>query len=162
MSTKQYVAKRAILDALEEHARTGLLSKMGEDGGRLQVKRDARPRDMERRCLYAGGTRAERPPEELIEDGNAVVAKELAYSTWFIRIVGDADEGELGKEVEEIERVAEEIGRIFEDLIAQNPGIAGPLTRSYISAVQGDHDWPEDVINVAILMYEVRTESYVQ
>jgi len=161
MPTIQYVAKRAILDLVEEAARTGLLSKLGHDDGPLQIKRDARPSDMESRCLYAGGTHEERPPEGLIEDGESQAQQVSAYSSWFIRVRGTTDEGEPGHEVETLERICEQIGAVFESIIADNTRVAGPRTDSYIADSQADHDW-EDVSNVALLTYVVRTDAIVQ
>ena len=161
MTTIQYEAKRRILDLVTESARTGLLSKLGADGGPLQVKRDARPSDMEERCVYAGGTREERPPEGLIEDGESQAQQVAAYSSWFIRVRGTTDIGEPGFEVETLERMCEEIGTVFESIIADNTRVAGPRTATYVTASQADHDW-EDVSNVALLMYEVRTDAIVQ
>ena len=162
MSTVQYEAKRRILDLVEESARSGMLSKLGADGRGVQVKRDARPSDMEDRCIYAGGTREERPPEGLMEDGQSFVQQVAAYSSWFIRVRGETDAGsEPGKEIETLERIAEEIGAVFENIISENTQLAGPRTDTYVSAVQADHDW-EDVTNGVILTYEVRTDALVQ
>lgn len=156
MTTNAYAAKRAILDRLTELARTGPLSTLGVHGGPLQIKYDNRLRDMETRCIYGGGVRFDRPSEQTIADGRRELAGETAVTTWFIRVADDVD-----IDIADLDEIAETIGEALGDVLATEPGIAGGRSRSRISAGQGDYSFDDDD-NVALLMYEVHTESWIE
>lgn len=157
MTTNAYAAKRAIVNRLQELARGGgPLSTLGVDGGPLQVKYDNRPKDMERRCIYGGGVRFDRPPEKTVVDGRRELAGEDAVTTWFVRVKGFSDD-----EIEDLDEAAETIGEALGGIFADEPTIAGGRSVSKIVAGQGDYSY-DDTDNVSLLMYEVHTESVIE
>ena len=156
MTTNAFAAKRSIFGWLTEAARVGELSTLGVDGGPLQVKYDNRPRDLEDRCLYGGGVRFDRPPEQSVSDGRRELAKETAVTTWFIRVADTTD-----VDIVDLDEAAEKIGEVLGQIVVGNPQLAGGHSASRLFSGQGDYSYDDDE-NVSLLMYEIHTESWIE
>lgn len=148
MTTGAYMVKRDIYARLIEATHgAGPLADIGEGGGPIQIKYDSSPADRQNRCIFAGGVEFVHDYDQSVAEGAKELPLELASIAWFIRVQGPED-------VIDLERIAEQVGVAFRDVVVEDPDLR---------VINGRGDYSvSDEGNVVLLSYEVQARAMIE